>query len=281
MKEFKSIGVIGATGMVGGATARWFDKKGYGVIGHSRSAEDFGVFQCDLIFVCVPTPYSWEYKKFNRAILDEVFGMIDAEKDDNDVPPVVVIKSTVPIGTTEYFQEKYPEIPILFNPEFLSEATCNEDFANPDRQFVGYTDISKPFATKVLNTLPESPYDVIMPVKEAELLKYINNVHGMIEIMEANHFYDVCEKEGLDYERVTKATMASKWVGCPMGRHYRKVMHKGFRGFGGKCFPKDINAFIEYCDEKGIRADLFKATRDFNRHLLKEQGYTEEQAENL
>jgi UDPglucose 6-dehydrogenase len=192
---------------------------------------------------------------------------------------VVVLKSTVPVGTIEKLQKKFPRIKLLFNPEFLSEATCDEDFRHPDRQVVGYTAKSFGQAIKVLNTLPPSAYDVIVPSKEAELLKYMNNLRGMIEVMESNHYWEVCEKEGLDYERVTKAALAAKWVGAPMGRHYRRIFHNDFRGFGGKCFPKDINAWLEYCRKRGINSTLMGAVRKMNRRILMEQKLSEEQAE--
>ena len=228
MKQIKTIGIIGL-GMVGGTTFRYFKEKGFKVYGYSNSKrkDKANVEQSDLIFICVPTPYHWGGKGFDDSIVDKVIKNI---KDG----AVIVIKSTVKIGTTSRFQKKYKKLKFLFNPEFLSEKTAWADFINPDRQFVGYTKESYSEATQVLNLLPESPYDLILPVKEAELLKYINNVHGVLEVMESNFYYDVCQNEGLDYDRVVKAMTASKWVGCPMGRHYRIIYHKGKRGEIGR-----------------------------------------------
>ncbi len=277
MKKINSIGVIGHRGMVGKTTYDWFKaQKKYKVYGYSLSERtDYKeTLNADLIFVCVPTPFDWKEKTFNGKIVDDTLANIPGGK-------VVVIKSTVPIGTTNKLQKKYPKLKLLFNPEFLSEATCEADFTNPDRQFVGYTPESYKEAVKVLHTLPESAFDAIMPAKEAELLKYINNIHGTIEVMESNHYYEVCQAEGLNYERVLKAALASKWVGVPMGRHYRVIKHKGKRGFGGKCFPKDINAWIEYLEGKNIDDSLIRAVRKMNRRILKAQNYNEEEAEQL
>ena len=277
MRYYKKIGVIAHRGMVGKTTYDWFKaQKDYEVFGYSLNerTQYKETLDADLIFVCVPTPFDWKKKTFNGKIVEDTLANIPDGK-------VVVIKSTVPIGTTNRLQKKYPHLKLLFNPEFLSEATCKEDFTNPDRQFVGYTPESYKEAVKVLNTLPESAFDAYMPAKEAELLKYINNIHGTIEIMESNHYYEVCKKEGLDYERVLKAALASKWVGVPMGRHYRVIKHKGKRGFGGKCFPKDINAWIQYLDGNQLDASLPRAVRKMNRRILKAQGYTEEDAEQL
>lgn len=283
-KYYNTIGVFGHLGMVGGTTLRYFKDQGCEVTGFDpREAIDVGqmdkIYNADLIFVCVPTPFNWEKNYFDGSILGQV--LTEISKNSKKENPVVVIKSTMPVGSTERFQKTYPNLKLLFNPEFLSEATCDNDFRNPDRQFIGYTEKSYDEATKVLNSLPESPYGVIMPSKEAELLKYINNVHGTIEIMESNMYYEVCKEEGLDYDRVLKAMLASKWVGVPMGRHYRVIFHKNKRGFGGKCFPKDISAWIEYLDKKHIDNTLPKAVLEMNKRILKEQGYTLEESEKL
>lgn len=275
MNVIKSVGVIGHRGMVGKTVFDYFaNTKKYTVYGYSKTHQQVkdAVNNADIVFVCVPTPFDWTSGKFDGSIVDNALADIASGR-------IVVIKSTIPIGTTERLQAKYPELKILFNPEFLSEATAYGDFVNPDRQFIGITEQSKSVGIQVLNLLPESAYGAIMPAKEAELLKYINNLHGTLAVIEANHYYDVCEKEGLDYERVIKAAEASKWVGVPMGRQYHNVMHKGFRGFGGKCFPKDINAWLEYCKEKGIYSHLFERVRDINRALLANQGLSEEDAE--
>lgn len=260
--------------MVGGTTHRYFKDKGYLTYGYDLTAphKKSQVLGADIVFVCVPTPYVWEKKKTDLSIVTSVLSEIPAGK-------TVVVKSTVPVGTIDRFQKDFPSLKILFNPEFLSEATSDMDFRNPDRQIVGYTKKSYSMATKVLNLLPESPYDIIVPAKEAELVKYMNNLHGMLEIMESNHFWEVCEKEKLNYERVMGIAVASKWVGAPMGRHYREIFHKGFRGFGGKCFPKDLAAWLEYCKKAHIDSSLFEAVRGMNKRILASQKITEASSE--
>lgn len=271
MKHYKTIGIIGYMGMVGGTTYRYFKNQNYEVVGYDPRDPKSNletVHNCDLIFVCVPTPFDWKTHKYDDSIVQKTLSQIPSGK-------TVVLKSTVHIGTTDKYQNKYSKIKLLFNPEFLSEATCDMDFCNPDRQFVGYTIRSMPEATKVLKTLPLAPYGAIMPAKQAELLKYINNMHGTIAVMEFNHYYEVCQKENIDYEDTIKAATSSKYL----NPWYTQVMHKGFRGFGGKCFPKDINSWIEYLSRNKIDATLFKAVRKMNQRILKEQNLTEEMAE--
>ena len=273
MIEIKTCGVVGYTGMVGGVVYKYFQSKmpTFGYSGKDKSGEE-ATNSADIIFISVPTPYRWGGIGYDDAIVDEALNKI---KDG----AIVVIKSTIQIGRTDYFQLKYPNLRILFNPEFLSELSAYGDFISPDRQFVGYTKQSYSVAIDVLHLLPESPYDLLCPAKEAELLKFINNMHGVIEVMESNHYFDVCEKEGLNYDRVIKAAMASKWVGPSMGRHYRTIFHKGYRGVGGTCFPKDLNSWLDYCERIGIDAGLLRAAKDVNVKLLEAQGLTEAKSE--
>ncbi|HBC72247.1 hypothetical protein A2379_00220 [Candidatus Amesbacteria bacterium RIFOXYB1_FULL_47_13] len=276
LKHFKSVGVIGHLGMVGGTVYRYFKKSGYPVWGYDlrEQTQKKQALNADLIFVCVPTPYLWIKKTYDDSAVISVLSLIPIGK-------TVVLKSTVTVGTTDRLQKKFPGLKLLFNPEFLSEATADSDFNNPDRQFIGYTGQSLSMAIKVLNSLPVSPYDMIFPAKEAELLKYINNLHGVLEVLESNHYWEVCRKEKLDYERVIKAAMASKWVGVPMGRHYRVIWHRGHRGVKGKCFPKDLVTWIDYCSRQKIPAEIFQAARKMNRRILAEQKLSESTSEKL
>jgi len=237
----KKIAIIGHTGSVGAQVYRYFKEKAHPMMGLSIDSqthdwEEINEY-ADFVFICVPTPYVWKQRVYDLSILNEVLYKLNKK--------VVVIKSTIPPGTTEKLQEKYTALSLLFNPEFLSEATAREDFINPDRQLVGYTDKSRKYSMEILNLLPESPYGVIMKASEAEITKYVNNFHGALMVIFANFFYDVCEKTGADFEAVKKAGQASKWVGSPMGRMYWEVFHKGKRGYGGKCLLPKTRIFTE------------------------------------
>lgn len=272
-----TIAIIGHTGMVGGATFKWFKNNNYKVFGLSLDGQTHGWVEinkkADWIFICVPTSFDWKTRKVNLSILKEVLAKIKSEKK-------VIHKCTVPPGTTEKLQKKFPKLHLFYSPEFLSEATCDNDFANPDRQLIGYTPKSYSIAMAALNILPESPYGAIMKSTEAEICKFVNNFHGALMVIFSNFFYDVAQEfEDLDFERIEKACVASKWVGSPMGRMYWDVFHGGFRGYGGSCFPKDTNMLIEWCKDKNIPRELLKATRKANVRILKKQGLTEKDAE--
>lgn len=279
MVKDAAIGIIGHTGMVGSQVYNYFNIK-YNTIGISldEDGKTIGSWKelnriSDLIFVCVPTPFDFDKNKANLKIVEEVLTKIAPRK-------TVVIKSTVWPGTTEKMQKRHPKLNILFNPEFLSRITAKKDFEKPDRQLVGYTEKSKTKAKEILNLLPKGKYNKTMLATEAELIKYSHNVFGATQIMYANHLYEVCEKLGINYDEVKKGFAASEFIGEGILR-YMNIFHNNKRGYGGPCFPKDVNSYVQFCAKIGVKAELPKATRKANRRILAEQGLTEKKAEKL
>lgn len=279
--ERLKIGIIGV-GMVGTPLKRYFEElRGY------RRGEDLFLYdidpkkgyfddvnKADVIFISVPTPRSPDGSAHLSAV-DSAFQMVTGGK-------IVVVKSTVPPGTTEAFQKKYPQHKVLFNPEFLTERHAWEDFIKPDRQIVGFTAASLDAAHLVLSLLPRAPFmspwglNTYRPIKitaaEAELIKYGGNVHFSRKVNFANILALFSEKLGADYENV-RAGMAADFR---IGDSHLDVAHGGYRGFGGFCFPKDLDAFIAHLERHNLSesAGLLKSDRDFNEKLLAMQGLT-------
>jgi UDPglucose 6-dehydrogenase len=264
---FKKIGII-ALGMVGGALQRYFEKirkikplvydKGRNL----GSMEE--VNQAEVIFICVPTPFDKEKNYFDLSYVEGALSKIDGEK-------IIVIKSTVLPGTTESLQKKYPQHKILNNPEFLTEATADQDMNYPDRQIVGYTEKSFNVAGDIMQLLPLAPFEKILPATESEMVKYFGNTWFSTKVIFANQIYDLCQKLGIDYGRVMEAASADKRI----GRTHLEVVHKDKRGYAGKCLPKDIKALIHFADKNGVDLKLHKVVDDINDKLLKEQGISD------
>ena len=260
----KKCGIIGV-GMVGGALQRYFEN----VRGIKPFLYDNGknlgspqeINQAEVIFICVPTPFNKEKKYFDIPFLEDAFSKIQGKK-------IIVIKSTTLPGTTEMFQQKYPQHNILCNPEFLTEATADQDMSYPDRQIVGYTKKSYNVVGEVMQILPLAPFEKILPATEAEAVKYFGNTWFSTKVIFANQIYDLCQKLGLDYDRIMEAAAADKRI----GRTHLEVWHKGKRGFAGKCLPKDMKAFIKFAEEKGVDLKLHKVVDEINDGLLKSQG---------
>lgn len=275
------LGIIGI-GMVGSPLKRYFEE----VRGLARGENLFlydtdpqkGFFDdpsaADVIFICVPTPRAPD-GAVALAAVESALSMITGEK-------IVVIKSTVPPGTTERFQKKYPSLKILFNPEFLTEKFAWEDFLKPDRQIVGFTSSSIDAAHAVLSLLPKAPFmspwgvGTYRPVKitatEAEIIKYGGNVYFARKVNFANLLAMTSQKFGADYEHVRLGLAADFRI----GDSHLDVLHGGYRGFGGYCFPKDLDGFIAHLSANGLGecADLLRKDKEFNERLLASQGLT-------
>ena len=297
------IGVVGI-GMVGKETVRYFGEQGY-VRGRDLFCYDSDqkkgfndkVEDAHVIFVCVPTPPL----KDGSCDISIVEGVVAKYHSPSRV---LIIKSTIEPGTVARLQKKYKS-PLLFNPEFLTESRAWGDFVRPDRQIVGHTAKSMEFASTVLNMLPpayfSSPgtlgtYDFVrMSSSEAEMGKYASNVFGAMKVTYSNILADFSKalevahkRDGIrlpvNYENVRKMVAHDRRIGDA----WMDVAHGSYRGFGGYCFPKDVNAFISFGEKtakalnkkkdkemKGLvlRGVVFlKSIRDYNDYLLKTQG---------
>ncbi|OGG38039.1 hypothetical protein A2127_01715 [Candidatus Jorgensenbacteria bacterium GWC1_48_12] len=263
-KRFTKIGVVGV-GMVGGSMQRYLEKKqGLEIFLYDKgkglgSPDDIN--KAEIIFVCVPTPYQKDGKGFDLSYVEETLDMLRGEK-------IVVIKSTVLPGTTEMLQQKYPQHQILMNPEFLTEETADQDMLYPDRQIVGYTEKSHTVAGDVMQLLPLAPFERMLPSTEAEMVKYFGNTWFSVKVSFANQMYDLCQAVGIDYDRMVEAAAADKRI----GRTHLNVFHKGARGYGGKCLPKDTKAIIQLANAKGVDLKLHKAAEEINNALMTMQG---------
>lgn len=270
--------------MVGTPLKRYFEERRGYQRGSSLFLSDIDqkkgynddINNADVIFISVPTPRGEDGAAKINAI-EDAFGHITGNK-------IIVIKSTVPPGTTESFQKKYSQHRVLFNPEFLTERQAWEDFVKPDRQIVGFTEASIDAAHAVLSLLPKAPFmspwgvNTYRPVKitatEAEIIKYGGNVYFSRKITFANALAMLAGNHGVNYDNI-RVGMAADFR---IGDSHLDVTHGGYRGFGGYCFPKDTNAFMVHLEQRGVHegAKLLQADWDFNKNLLESQGLSVE-----
>lgn len=260
------IGIIGI-GFVGGAVKKYFESKGIRPLvydKHKKLGSPEEINNADIIFVCVSTPFVPK-KGFDLSCIKAAIKILIS-------PKIVVIKSTVVPGTTDDFQKKFSRHQIMFNPEFLKEVSADKDFVHPDRQIIGATKKSQKSAKQVLKLLPRAPFEKIMPAKEAEMVKCMANAFLALKVVYANQFYDLCKKMGLNYEDVRIAVGEDKRI----NHSHLDISHGGYRGFGGSCFPKDVNAIIQLADKLKVDFSLLKTMRQINLKLLKQSGFSEE-----
>jgi UDPglucose 6-dehydrogenase len=257
------IGIIGSSGMVGGSLKKYFQKKEnvelylYDINGEGSKEQ---VNKADYVFIAVPTPTNESGECQLIALFDAV-GRLSGEK-------VVIVKSTITPGTTQILQEKYPQHKFLFNPEFLTESTADQDMCYPDRQIVGYTKESFTIAKDIMMLLPLAPYERIIPASEAEMVKYMGNTWFATKVVFANQIYDLCQRIGVDYDKVKEACSADKRIGVS----HLEIFHKGGRGFSGKCLPKDTKALIGFATNRGINMSILKEVDKYNEEIRKAYG---------
>jgi glycosyltransferase involved in cell wall biosynthesis len=245
------IGIIGI-GIVGKAVSSVFPEAIlYDKYKNIGSIQDIN--NADIIFICVPTPYTLE-TGFDFSAVDNAISILNGSK-------IVVIKSTVLPGTTEYLQDKYPNHKILFNPEFLRAAFAKEDMVNPSMQIIGTTQKSVSEAQNILNILPKAPFSKIIFSKEAEMVKYFINSFLATKVIFANQIYDLCNKAEIDYNTIKECVVNDKRI----GESHLEV--KAGRGYGGACFPKDVRSLINYGDKLQIDLRLLKTMEGINEHL--------------
>jgi len=273
------IGFIGI-GVVGGATAKVlskahkiysYDKYKYPY--NSKKNLETLAKNSEATFICVPTPM----KKSGAIDYSAIYNSVDEllkttnEVKRNPEENLVIIKSTVVSGITDLLAEKYP-FDFAFNPEFLREKHALEDMENTDRVIIGAENEKN--IQKLLSIykpiFPNAKY-VITDRKTAEMIKYAANVMLAGQIALANEFYQICNHIGVDYDKVKETILLDKRI----GRNLDVPGPDGNYGFGGKCFPKDLNALIHAAKNKGYDPDLLKAIWELNLKVRKNKDWEE------
>jgi UDPglucose 6-dehydrogenase len=235
----------------------------------------------DAIFICVGTPPKANGEADLSAI-DHVARQIATEARS---PKLVIEKSTVPARTglelrraiNAYSRNNNLDFRVASNPEFLREGTAVEDFFHPDRIVVGVEEqsaaadlreiyrpiLERTFHCPVHNgTCPlECPAEfLVTTINSAELIKHASNSFLALKISYANVIADLCEKIGADVEEVTHAMGLDARIG---GQFLRAGL-----GFGGFCFPKDLQAFVHLAGTVGVNFDILKAAERVNKQRV-------------
>jgi len=194
--------------------------------------------------------------KSGKIELDCLEEMIEITNKKAKKDTICVIKSTAVSGTTRKFQEKYPRLCWAFCPEFLTDINSKDDFINTQRIVIG-TDDALTF--KVL----EGVFQIAQftcPIKwttleTAEFVKYFSNVLLATKVSLANEMYQVAKRIGVDYDEAKELLLMDNRFGKT---HLDVPGYDGDNGFGGKCFPKDLNAFCYLARELGYTPYLLE-----------------------
>lgn len=279
----KSIGIIGQ-GFVGSAVyagmQNAFDITAYDIAFGIRSTTvNFSPVDIDTgykhvldntdgpIFICLPTPMREDGSCSTELVESAISKLHSLAETDGRV---IVIKSTVLPGTTERINKAMPKFHVCFNPEFLRETSALEDFKNQDRIIVG----GPREGTNVLKSMYETAFPDVPVTKTsatiAELVKYTTNIFLAAKVSVANEISQVCESLGEDYDKVVEYASKDKRLGSS---HWAVPGPDGKKGFGGSCFPKDLNAFIQLAEELGVPCDTLKGVWETNLKVRPEKDW--------
>lgn len=243
-------------------TIKWYDK-------YKDSVPlDQVISESEFIFVCLPTPMKQDETGIELSIFEEMIPQITKFTDNTD--KIVIIKSTVTPGTTAKFSEMFPNTNFCFSPEFLTEANFLDDFINAERTVIGTNNdlISRRVALIFKQRFPKTQIFLTDPTT-AETVKYFANAYLSIKVTFANYFYDYCQKLGIKYEEVKKMAASDHRI----GDYHLDVTTN--RGFGGKCFPKDLVAIMGEFKKLGVDSSLLETMWEYNKKIRKVHDWEE------
>jgi len=265
------IGIIGQ-GYVGSAIKTGFDGfydiETYDKYDETKSTCSLSdmVSWCEVIFVCVPTPMN----KNGSCNIEVVEGVVKEIDELSNKKIIVVIKSTVSPGTTERLHKKYKNLNVIFNPEFLTEANFIEDFKNQKRIILGGTRKGTNKLRQIYGYVFPKAHIIKTGSITAEMIKYLTNTFLSTKVSFANEMYLLCEKLGIDYDKVVEYAILDDRLGVT---HWNVPGPDEDFGFGGHCLPKDLNALISVANEFDLDSDVLRSVLVTNDKVRKDRDW--------
>ena len=230
------------------------------------------VNESDFIFLSVPTPSNKD-GSINIDILDDALNNIN---EVSECQNAVLVRSTVVPGTTRKLQGKYPDLNLLFNPEFLTERNAKFDFINTSRFVVGNNGktLNELHSEKLVDLFRDRFSEGISVLETnyetAEMIKYMSNCFFATKISFMNEMYKIAEKSDVDWEQAVSGFVTDGRIGHT---HLDVPGHDGKFGFGGSCFPKDIQALINFGESLGLNMNTLKGAWNTNLEVRPERDW--------
>lgn len=237
-----------------------YDKFKDGGIGNLESC-----IYSDIIFLCLPTLYDYNNNGYDLDPIHENLELLNKL----DYKGLVVIKSTILPGTTNKLVEKYKNLNLCHNPEFLTARTAIEDFLNQDHIILGKSnrcnhfdsifDFYKKYWPKSKLTICKS--------NESEAIKISCNCFYSVKIQFFNELYLMCNKNNIDFNVLKNAMLENGWINK---MHTDVPGHDGKLSYGGMCFPKDTKALFTFLQEQRLPNKVLKSTIE-EREMIREK----------
>ena len=220
----------------------------------------------NIVFIAVGTPMASD----GSANLDYIFSAAHDIADNLTHDSLIVVKSTVPVGTTFKVKDEINQIlnerkssvkiDVASNPEFLKEGSAVEDCMRPDRVVIGVENEQTEEILKDLYSSFVSNHDrfVVMDVKSSEMTKYVANAMLATKISFMNEIANICEATGANVQNVRLGIGSDKRIGYDF-------IYAGC-GYGGSCFPKDVQALINTAEENGYEPRILSSVEKVNKN---------------
>lgn len=262
----KNIGIVGQ-GFVGNAVAKhminFHNIYTFDTDPEKNSTEDSLhslVLKADVIFVCLPTPM-YDDGECNTSIIENVIADILMLKFDGKI----IIKSTIPPGTVEKINREMNTDQVNFNPEFLTEANSVNDYKSQNRIIIGSDAKKYPMDLVEIfeKAFPEAPI-IVLSTKEAEMVKYFTNLFLATKVSFFNDMYRVCQSLNIKYDNVLLPALMDKRIG---ESHTKVPGLDGDFGFGGHCFPKDLEAILYIANTRGVSVPTLEGAKSTNNQV--------------
>ena len=272
----KNIGIIGK-GFVGNAVAHGFSSgTGYeaNIFIHDKNPDlsqhslEEVIDNSEFIFISVPTPSNKD-GSINLDIVDNVLNKVN--KYDSENNPIILLRSTIVPGTSRKIQEKYKNLKLVFNPEFLTERSAIFDFLSQTRYVLGgrIEDTNK-VADLYTHRFGKSITVIETDFESAELIKYVSNCFFATKVAFMNEMKLISDKVDADWETVVEGFVRDGRVGHS---HINVPGPDGKFGFGGSCFPKDIQAMIKFFEQNNLSANVLKGAWETNLTVRPEKDW--------
>jgi len=222
------------------------------------------------VFICVPTPM-FEDGSQDLSYVESAF-----EKATSN--PVYILKSTVLPGTTEGLSKKYSNFKIIFSPEFLTERTAKLDMLTQSRIILGGELSLTEKAKTLFNQRFKIKNIIQIDSKTAELTKYMNNTFFATKVSIMNEFKLLCDKIGANWEDALRGFVSDGRIG---DSHLNVPGHDGNLGYGGTCFPKDVNALLSFSKKHDIELNTISGGWNTNLKVRQEKDWEEKEGRSV
>ena len=207
----------------------------------------------DIVFLSVPTPANIDGSIDITIVENALFEINNCQESDS----IILLRSTITPGTSQFFSEKFPKLKIVFNPEFLTERNANNDFINQSRIILGGDRKNTDYVARLYNWRFQNKIPIVQTnFQTAELIKYMNNTFLATKVSFMNEMKMIADKVNVDWDKAIEGFVLDPRVG---GSHNDVPGFDGKLGFDGSCFPKDLQAIIYFSDKLGVDTKVLKA----------------------